>query len=162
MPNFRARQMRNHPTEAESLLWQHLRRSQILGRKFRRQEPIGPYIVDFLYFDPMLAIEIDGSQHTGLIAYDAERSSFLERRGFKVIRFWNHEVLAQTDRVREAIRQRIEELMGSPTPSPPPVGPVGRGNVGSGNDGAPPSPETAVSPAPQATGSRSPRPTSWY
>ena len=58
---------------------------------------------------------IDGSQHTGLIAYDAERSSFLERRGFKVIRFWNHEVLAQTDRVREAIRQRIEELMGSPT-----------------------------------------------
>jgi very-short-patch-repair endonuclease len=90
-----------------------LRRSQILGRKFRRQEPIGSYIVDFLCFDPMLVIEIDGSQHTGLIAYDAERSSFLERRGFKVIRFWNHEVLAQTDRVREAIRQRIEELMGS-------------------------------------------------
>ena len=55
-------------------------------------------------------------QHTGLIAYDAERSSFLERRGFKVIRFWNHEVLAQTDWVREAIRQRIDELMGSPTP----------------------------------------------
>jgi very-short-patch-repair endonuclease len=94
MPNLRARQMRNHPTEAESLLWQHLRRSQILGWKFRRQEPIGSYIVDFLCFDPMLVIEIDGSQHTGLIAYDAERSSFLERRGFKVIRFWNHEVLA--------------------------------------------------------------------
>ena len=72
----------NHPTEAESLLWQRLRRSQILGRKFRRQEPIGPYIVDFLCFDPMLVIEIDGSQHAGLIAYDAERSSFLERRGF--------------------------------------------------------------------------------
>ncbi len=116
MPNLRARQMRNHPTEAESLLWQHLRRSQILGRKFRRQEPMGPYIVDFLCFDPMLVIEIDGSQHTGLIAYDAERSSFLAGRGFKVIRFWNHEVLAQTDRVREAIRQRIEELVGSPTP----------------------------------------------
>ena len=48
MPNLRARRMRNHPTEAESLLWQHLRRSQILGRKFRRQEPIGPYIVDFI------------------------------------------------------------------------------------------------------------------
>ena len=107
MPNLRARHLRNHPTEAESLLWQHLRRSQILGRKFRRQEPIGPYIVDFLCFDPMLVIEIDGSQHTGLIAYDAERSSFLERRGFKVIRFWNHEVLAQTNRVREAIRQGI-------------------------------------------------------
>jgi very-short-patch-repair endonuclease len=106
MPNLRARQMRNHPTEAESLLWQHLRRSQILGRKFRRQEPIGPYIVDFLCFDPMLVIEIDGSQHTELIAYDGERSSFLERRGFKVIRFWNHEVLAQTNRVREAIGQR--------------------------------------------------------
>ncbi|MCI0422908.1 MAG: DUF559 domain-containing protein, partial [Acidobacteria bacterium] len=51
------------------------------------------------------------SQHTGLIAYDTERSSFLERRGFKIIRFWNHEVLAQTNRVREAIGQRIEELM---------------------------------------------------
>jgi len=107
MPNLRARQMRNHPTEAESLLWQHLRRSQLLGRKFRRQEPMGPYIVDFICFDPMLAIEIDGSQHTGLIAYDSERSAFLEGKGFKVIRFWNHEVLAQTDRVREAIRQRI-------------------------------------------------------
>ena len=81
MANRRARHMRNHPTEAESLLRQHLRRSQILGRKFRRQEPIGPYIVDFLCFDPMLVIEIDGSQNTGLIAYDAERSSFLERRG---------------------------------------------------------------------------------
>ena len=115
MPNLRAGQMRNHPTEAESLLWQHLRRSRILGRKFRRQEPIGPYIVDFLCYDPMLVIEIDGSQHTGLIAYDAERSSFLERRGFKVIRFWNHEVLAQTDWVREAIRQR-------PPPNPLPSG----------------------------------------
>ena len=110
MSNLRAGQMRNHPTEAESLLWQHLRRSRILGRKFRRQEPIGPYIVDFLCYDPMLVIEIDGSQHTGLIAYDAERSSFLERRGFKVIRFWNHEVLAQTDWVREAIRQRHHPL----------------------------------------------------
>jgi very-short-patch-repair endonuclease len=80
MPNLRARQMRNHPTEAESLLWQHLRRSQILGRKFRRQEPIGPYIVDFLCYDPMLVIEIDGSQHS------APRS--------------------QTNRVREAIGQR--------------------------------------------------------
>ena len=62
----------------------------------------------------MLVIEIDGSQHTGLIAYDAERSSFLERRGFKVISFWNHEVLAQTDRLREH-RQR-------PPPNPLPSG----------------------------------------
>ena len=73
MPNLRARQLRNHPTDAESLLWQHLRRSQILGRKFRRQEPIGPYIVDFACFDPMLVIEIDGSQHAESIAHDAER-----------------------------------------------------------------------------------------
>ena len=116
MPNLRARQLRNHPTEAESLLWQHLRRSQILGRKFRRQEPIGLYIVDFACFDPMVVIEIDGSQHSECMAYDAERSAYLERRGFKVIRFWNHEVLAQTDRVREVIGQRVEELMGSPTP----------------------------------------------
>jgi very-short-patch-repair endonuclease len=64
----------------------------------------------------MLVIEIDGSQHTGLIAYDSERSAFLEGKGFKVIRFWNHEVLAQTGGVREAIRQRIEEFIGSPTP----------------------------------------------
>ena len=103
MPNLRARQMRSHPTEAESLLWQHLRRSQLLDWKFRRQEPIEPYIVDFICFDPLLVIEIDGSQHTGPIAYDAERSAFLEGKGFKVIRFWNHEVLAQTDGVREVI-----------------------------------------------------------
>ena len=116
MPNLRARQMRNHPTEAESLLWQHLRRSQLLGRKFRRQELIGLYIIDFICFDRMLAIEVDGSQHTECMAYDSERSAFLEGNGFKVIRFWNHEVLAQTDRVREAIRQRVAELIGSPTP----------------------------------------------
>jgi len=103
MPNLRARQLRNHPTEAESLLWQHLRRSQILGRKFRRQEPIGPYIVDFACFYPML----DGSQHAEAIIHNAERSAYLERRGFRVIRFWNHEVLVGTDWVREAIRQRI-------------------------------------------------------
>ncbi len=84
-----------------------------LGRKFRRQEPIGPYIVDFACFDPMLVIEIDGSQHAGSIAHDAERSAYLERRGFKVIRFWNHEVLARTDWVREAI---------SPPPNPLPSG----------------------------------------
>jgi very-short-patch-repair endonuclease len=64
----------------------------------------------------MLVIEIDGSQHSECMAYDSERSAFLEHKGFKVIRFWNHEVLAQIDRMREAIRQRIEELIGSPTP----------------------------------------------
>ena len=120
MPNLRARQMRNHPTEAESLLWQHLRRSRILGRKFRRQEPIGPYIVDFLCYDPMLVIEIDGSQHTGLIAYDAERSSFLERRGFKVIRFWNHEVLAPNRlgaRSHSAAHRRVDGIAHPLTPS---------------------------------------------
>ena len=84
---------------------------------------MGPYIVNFLCFDPMLVIEIDGSQHTGLIAYDAERSSFLERRGCKVIRFWNHEVLAQADRVREAIR---------PPPNPLPVWTWDIGNTCSG------------------------------
>jgi len=73
----------------------------------------------------MLAIEIDGSQHTGLIAYDAERSAFLECKGFKVIRFWNREVLAQTDRVREAAAHRGVDSI--PHPLPPPVG---RGNNG--------------------------------
>jgi very-short-patch-repair endonuclease len=108
--------MRNHATGAESFLWQHLRRSQILGRNFRRQEPIGPYIVDFICFDPMLAIEIDGSQHTECMAYDSEPSAFLEGKGFKVIRFWNHQVIAQTDRVHAAIRQHVAGLIGSPTP----------------------------------------------
>ena len=64
----------------------------------------------------MLVIEIDGSQHTELIAYDAERYAFLESKGFNVVRFWNHEVLAQTNRVREAIGQRIKELIRPATP----------------------------------------------
>ncbi|MGH8566010.1 MAG: DUF559 domain-containing protein [Gammaproteobacteria bacterium] len=59
---------------------------------------------------------MNGSQHAESIAHDTERSAYLERSGFKVIRFWNHEVLVRTDWVREAIRQRIEELLGSPTP----------------------------------------------
>ncbi len=80
------------------------------------EELIAERRADFICFDPMLVIEIDGSQHTEYMAYDSERSSFLEGKGFKVIRLWNHEVLAQTDRVREVIRERIAVLIGSPTP----------------------------------------------
>lgn len=102
-----ARFLRREQTEAEKKLWAALRarQAQVKGVKFRRQYPIGPYIADFCCIERGLIIELDGCQHgeSEGIAKDEARSEFLQARGFRVIRFWNHEILTEPDVVLERI-----------------------------------------------------------
>ncbi len=85
-----AKELRNNPTDAERLLWRYLRKSQINNCKFRRQQVLGKYIVDFVCLDPKIIIELDGAQHQQQQTYDARRTAYLEGNGFQVLRFWNH------------------------------------------------------------------------
>ncbi|MDH4562471.1 endonuclease domain-containing protein [Pseudomonas sp. BN411] len=116
-----ARQLRAGQTEAERLLWQRLRSRQLLGLKFRRQRPLGRYVVDFICFERMLIVELDGGQHLESDR-DQARDDWLRSKGFRVLRFWNHDVFLQTEPVMEAIRQAAEEAFpGNPlTPGPSP------------------------------------------
>ncbi|MBI5194366.1 MAG: endonuclease domain-containing protein [Nitrospirae bacterium] len=86
--------LRKRPTDAEQLLWNHLRMKQMEGLKFIRQQPIDKYIVDFVCFENRIIIEVDGGQHAAERNKDIERDAYLQRFGFKVLRFWNNEVLA--------------------------------------------------------------------
>ena len=95
--------MRANQTEAETRLWQRLRDRRLAGAKFRRQAPIGPYIADFISLEAKLIVEIDGGQHAENAAADAARTAWLEDRGFRVLRFWNNDTLANTDGVVEEI-----------------------------------------------------------
>jgi len=111
MANQKARNLRKRPTDAEKKLWRQLRNQQVEGRRFRRQHPIGPYIVDFVCLDKKLVIEVDGGQHgspEGLQS-DAVRTDWLEDSGYDVLRFWNNEVLQNIEGVITAIRQKILE-----------------------------------------------------
>lgn len=99
-----ARALRTSSTDVENLLWRQLRRKQFAGLKFRRQQPIDNYIVDFVCFDKRVVIEVDGGQHASERDKDAERDGYLIRSGFKVLRFWNNEVLQNMDGVWEVIR----------------------------------------------------------
>ncbi|UGB37623.1 endonuclease domain-containing protein [Frateuria soli] len=111
-----ARSLRRSGTEAEQLLWYHLRAGRLDRLKFRRQHPIPPYLVDF-YCDALkLTVELDGSQHGEDI--DAARTRFLEGRGLRVVRFWDNEVLQQTDAVLEAILRTARDRTLTPTPLP--------------------------------------------
>jgi len=95
----RARQLRKTMTEAEQALWAKLRRRQVHGHKFRRQHPLGGYIVDFVCLDKKLVVEVDGGQHDEQHDEDVRRTRWLEQRGFQVMRFWNHQVLTELDAV---------------------------------------------------------------
>ena len=101
----RARALRRQQTEAETLLWKHLRSRQLLDLKFRRQHPIGPYFADFACIEIGLVIELDGGQHAdeGAAAQDTARARCMAAAGFATRRFWNHEVLQQTAAVLETI-----------------------------------------------------------
>lgn len=83
----RARHLRNNPTDAESILWGHLRLRQVGGYKFRRQRPIGPYFVDFVCLEKRVVIEVDGGQHYEQRSYDHRRDAWLKKEGFRVLRF---------------------------------------------------------------------------
>ncbi len=107
MPPTHARRLRKNPTDAERRLWLRLRRYQLDGCQFRRQAPIGRYIVDFACFDRRLVVEIDGGQHAWREAADSERTAWLESEGFRVLRFWNNEVLGNTDGVVAAVLEAL-------------------------------------------------------
>ena len=96
-------------TDAEGVLWRALRDRQLLGHKFRRQYSVGPFIVDFVCVEKKLVIEVDGGQHTEQVEADQERSEFIEERGFRVLRFWNHEVMKERDNVLNAILLALGE-----------------------------------------------------
>jgi very-short-patch-repair endonuclease len=107
MPNQNARQLRQSSTDAERRMLSALRDRRLLRYKFRRQHPIGPYIVDFVCTKHALLVEIDGGQHANNAA-DARRTAWLEKRGWRVMRFWNHDVLANTSGVTETIVRALE------------------------------------------------------
>ena len=99
----KARQLRKNLTDAEQHLWQHIRKRQLFGCKFRRQVPLGNYIADFVCLEKRLIVEVDGGQHAVQRDYDSNRTEWLESQGFKVVRFWNHAVLKNVDEVKEVI-----------------------------------------------------------
>jgi very-short-patch-repair endonuclease len=101
----RARALRKSQTDAETLLWSKLRSRQLLGLKFRRQHPIGKYFADFACIEIGLIVELDGGQHgeDAAVAYDRARSDELAAMGYQVLRFWDNDVLTQTDAVLEKI-----------------------------------------------------------
>lgn len=113
-----ARELRRTQTDAERVLWQRLRNRQLLGHKFRRQLPIGPYIVDFVCVERRLIIELDGGQHAEQRARDAQRSAWLQARGFRVLRFWNDQALKETNAVLEFVLRHLSE---NPSPQPSPL-----------------------------------------
>jgi len=103
------RQLRQEQTEAERILWTRLKSKQLEGMKFRRQQPIGLYIVDFVSFDKRLVVEVDGGQHNeeDMRKRDNSRTMRLNKSGYQVLRFWDNEVLLNLDGVLEKIRQAL-------------------------------------------------------
>jgi very-short-patch-repair endonuclease len=112
----RSRQLRKNMTEAERKLWGRLRRRQLGGLRFRRQVPFDKYIADFVCFEPKIIIEVDGSQHLIQVAYDAERTKFLQLFGYKVLRFWNSEVLNDIESVLQTILDIPPSARWAPSP----------------------------------------------
>jgi very-short-patch-repair endonuclease len=107
-------------TDAERKLWSILRGRQLEGLKFRRQHPFGDYILDFVCLEEQLVIEVDGGQHLEQMAEDDNRTKALKDAGFRVLRFWNHDVLQKLEAVAELIIQTISQKQdpSSPRPSP--------------------------------------------
>ncbi len=104
----RSRELRRQQTDAETFLWQHLRRRQLNGHRFRRQHPIGPYIADFACLNPKLVIELDGSQHLEDPTHDQRRDRFLHHQGYQTLRFTNNKVFQDLDTVLETILDALE------------------------------------------------------
>lgn len=99
-----AKSLRANQTEAEDKLWSRLRAGRFHGLKFRRQVPFcADYVADFVCPSAKLIIEVDGSQHAEQVEYDAMRTRFFEGQGYRVIRFWNNQVLGETDTVLRAV-----------------------------------------------------------
>lgn len=106
-----AKDLRGGSTDTERILWSHIRAKRLEGLKFRRQHPIGKYIVDFICLERKVVVELDGGQHTEpeKKEYDSERDYWLKQEGYRVLRFWDNEVLLNTKGVLEVIRENCLE-----------------------------------------------------
>ena len=102
----RARQLRRNSTDAERLMWRALR-SSLPQFKWRRQMPVGPYFADFACYSERLIVELDGGQHSEAMNYDANRTRLMEAKGYRVVRFWNNDVLGNLDGVIEEITSQL-------------------------------------------------------
>ena len=118
----RARVLRHTSTDAELMLWNFLRDRHLQGAKFRRQFPIAGFIADFVCIETRLIVEVDGGQHADHVAQDSNRTSILHAHGFRVLRFWNNDVLTNTD----SVLMEISAALSAP-PSPQPSPASGRG-----------------------------------
>lgn len=124
-----AKRLRKNMTDAEKLLWRHLRAHHLLGEKFRRQQPVGDYVVDFVHFGARLIVEADGGQHSES-ADDSIRDEWLRDQGFNVLRFWNNDILRNTTEVLEKIAEELRRgsaRAARGAPSPLPLSREGRG-----------------------------------
>jgi adenine-specific DNA-methyltransferase len=113
------KELRKNQTDAEKTLWNTLRNRQLNRFKFRRQVSLGRYIVDFVCFESRLIVEVDGGQHADAVPYDETRTRWLGSQGFRVIRFWNNDVLMNLEGVWDRI---VEECGHTPHPNPLPQG----------------------------------------
>jgi very-short-patch-repair endonuclease len=118
----KARELRKDLTEAEQALWKHLRMRQLGNYKFRRQQAIGLYIVDFVSFEGRVVIELDGGQHSQQMDHDSKRTAWLESQGYRVLRFWNNQVLQEIEAVEAIVSKVLEDGVNTPHLNPPPQG----------------------------------------
>src|SRR5687768_15017647 len=107
-PTILAQRLRNNATDAERHLWRHLSRRQLGGYTFSRQIPVGRFVCDFMCREARLVVEVDGGQHDDRSPLDAERTEWIESEGYRVLRFWNNEVLENTDGVLQSILERLK------------------------------------------------------
>jgi very-short-patch-repair endonuclease len=114
-----AKALRKNQTEAEQRLWYHLRAHRFEGAKFKRQKPIGPFIVDFVCMECRLVVELDGGQHADEVDYDARRDAWLAAQGYKVLRFWNNQVMRELPAVLERIGEALAGAGHAPSPPAP-------------------------------------------
>jgi very-short-patch-repair endonuclease len=110
-----AKQLRHNMTPEEWRLWHAVKAKRLAGAKFRRQVPIGPYVADFVCVSAHLIVELDGSQHGDRIETDAERTRYLEERGYRVLRFWNNDVMTNLDGVIQKIALALRQKPTSPS-----------------------------------------------
>lgn len=114
----RARELRLGMTDAEQALWFRLRNRQLDGCKFRRQHTIDRYVVDFVCTERLLVVELDGGQHAEQQDYDEQRTRHLQAKGYRVLRFWNNDVLTNIESVLEVVIEALASPGPSPQPSP--------------------------------------------
>jgi very-short-patch-repair endonuclease len=108
MEKNRARELRKNLTDAEKMLWNHIRLRQMGDYKFRRQQPIGKYIVDFVCLEKRLIIEVDRGQHDEQSPYDSNRDSWLISQGYRILRFWNNQIFGELEAVKETIFETLK------------------------------------------------------